>query len=81
MTSTLDDVSQVGIFIFGVAALFLVARKNKWGFVLGLAAQPFWYYTAYYHKQWGLMALNIVYTGTWAYGIYEWFYKDAKATK
>ncbi len=78
---SLDLISQIGIAIFGVAAIILVARKNKWGFVLGLASQPFWILTAYENKQWGIQLLNVIYVFTWAYGIYEWFYKKEKNGK
>ena len=76
---TLDVIAQIGITIFGVSAIILVARKNKWGFVLGLISCPFWFITSYMNRQWGVFALNIVYTGTWIYGIYFWFFK--KETK
>lgn len=69
----IDTIAQIGIAFCGVPALFLVARKNKWGFVFGLSAQPFWYITTYTHKQWWVMALCAVYTGNWAYGAYTWF--------
>ena len=71
----LDIIAQIGITIFGVGAIILVARKNKWGFVLGLISCPFWFITSYENKQWGVFFLNIVYTCTWIYGIYVWFYK------
>jgi nicotinamide riboside transporter PnuC len=76
--SSLDLVAQVGITLFGVSAIILVARKNKWGFVLGLLSCPFWFITSYVNKQWGVFSLNIVYTCTWIYGIYSWFYKKEK---
>jgi nicotinamide riboside transporter PnuC len=72
---TLDLIAQIGITIFGVSAIILVAKKNKWGFVLGLISCPFWFITSYLNKQVGVFFLNIVYTGTWIYGIYNWFYK------
>lgn len=78
MSITVDGVSQVGLTILSVAAIILVARKNKWGFVVGLASEPFWFATSYINKQWGVFLLSIVYSGTWAYGIYQWFYKDEK---
>jgi nicotinamide riboside transporter PnuC len=73
---TLNTISQIGIGIFGVAAIILVARKNKWGFVLGLLSQPFWIITAYENNQWGIQILNIIYVFTWSYGTYKWFLKD-----
>lgn len=72
----LDEIAQIGIAVFGVLAITLVAKKNKWGFVLGLASQPFWIITSYINKQWGVLLLSVVYVASWAYGIYEWFYKN-----
>ncbi len=72
----LDAIAQVGITIFGVSAIILVAKKNKWGFVLGLASQPFWIITSYINKQWGVLLLSVIYVGSWAYGVYEWFLKN-----
>ena len=71
-----EIISQIIIFIFGIAAIILVARKNKWGFVFGLLSQPFWYITSYLHEQWGVFFLSIGYTLSWLYGVYVWFYKD-----
>ncbi|HYH36566.1 MAG TPA: nicotinamide mononucleotide transporter [Candidatus Saccharimonadales bacterium] len=78
MNITVDGVSQVGLIIFGLAAIILIAKKNKWGFVIGLLSEPFFFATSYINKQWGLFILTIAYTFTWVFGIYEWFYKDKK---
>jgi len=50
----LDVISQLGIAVFGILAVILVAKKNKWGFVLGLLSQPFWLITSLINKQWGV---------------------------
>lgn len=73
-----DTISQILIFILGVCSIILISRKNKWGFVLGLLSQPFWFITSFLNKQWGVFFLSLVYTASWVYGIYEWFYKDKK---
>ena len=78
MHLTRDQISQGFIFIFGVGAIILVARKNKWGFVFGALAQPFWFITSYINGQRGVFFLSIVYAFSWIYGIYEWFYKGKK---
>ena len=75
---TLDLISQIGIAVFGIIAIILVAQKNKWGFVFGLISQPFWLISSYINKQWGIFIISIVYAGTWAYGVYKWFYTDEK---
>jgi len=69
-----DFLIQAGILIFGAGAIILVARKNKWGFVLGLFSQPFWFITATTHRQWGVFLVSIIYTFSWIYGIYCWFF-------
>lgn len=74
-----DFISQVVILIFGVSAIVLVAKKNRWGFVLGLLSQPFWFITAFLHQQWGIFLVSLVYSISWIFGIYEWFLKDQKS--
>ncbi|MBD3354895.1 hypothetical protein GF361_02830 [Candidatus Woesearchaeota archaeon] len=74
----LDLISQIGITIFGVSAIVLIAKKNKWGFVVGLISQPFFFITSIINKQWGLFILSILYTFSWLFGIYEWFFKKKK---
>lgn len=73
-----DKISQIGIAIFGISAVILVAKKNKWGFVLGLLSQPFWLITSFINKQWGVFLLSIIYVGSWVLGIYEWFFRNKK---
>ncbi|HLC19894.1 MAG TPA: nicotinamide mononucleotide transporter [Candidatus Nanoarchaeia archaeon] len=73
-----DTISQIAIFVLGVSSIVLVARKNKWGFVLGFLAQPFWFITSFINEQWGVFFVAFVYSGSWLYGIYEWFYKSRK---
>lgn len=72
----LDNIAQVGIGGLGVAAIILISRKNRWGFVFGLASQPFWFATSLINQQWGVFFLSIIYAGSWAYGAYQWFFKD-----
>ncbi len=45
-----EIISQIAIFILGVGAIILVAKKNKWGFVFGLLSQPFWFITSYVNE-------------------------------
>ena len=68
-------VVQSCIFLFGVASIVLLSRKNKWGFVIGLCAQPFWFLNSYMNQEWGIFLVSIAYTISWSYGIYEWFFK------
>ncbi len=74
----LDLISQFAIPILGTLAIILVAKKNKWGFVIGLISQPFWIITSYVNEQWGVFFFSIIITGSWILGIYEWFFKEEK---
>lgn len=71
----MEVISQIFIACFGITSSFLVANKNKWGFVFGLCSQPFWIYTTIAHKQYGMIILTVIYTFNWAYGCYKWFKK------
>lgn len=76
----LDQISQVAITLLGAISIILIAKKNKWGFVTGLISQPFWIATSLINEQWGVFINSILFTGSWLYGIYEWFYKNNKST-
>ena len=77
----LNMIAQAGILVFSVTAIILVAEKNKWGFVFGLISQPFWFISACIYKQWGIFFVSIIYTFSWAYGIYAWFFKHEGVDK
>lgn len=76
----LDIVSQLGIGVFGMTAIFLVGTKGKyrrWAYIVGLAAQPFWFYTTWQNEQWGIFFLCFLYTISWANGVRNhWFKTD-----
>ncbi len=72
----LDVVAQIGVSFFGILAIILISRKNRWGFVFGLMSQPFWFITAFINQQWGVFLLSVIYTCSWLYGIQEWFFKE-----
>ena len=67
---TWDGVAQVAIVLLTTSASLLVSRRNKWGWILGLAGQPFWFITSVSHRQPGVFVVNIICTITWAYGVY-----------
>ena len=72
-TSTwLEFVSQAAIFMGPVGAI-LLGNGSRWGFVLGLATQPFWFYTSFRHRQWGIFIASIFYALGWAIGVYRNF--------
>lgn len=75
-----DYLSQIVIVVLGPLSVFLTARKNGWGFVVGLASQQFWFITTYQHQQWGVMGITVLYCFIWVYGIWNWFVGNAQAS-
>ena len=69
----MEKASQVAIFV-GALSVVALGNGNRWGFVLGLAIQPFWYYTSIRHRQWGMVAASTIYTGGWILGVYKNFF-------
>ncbi len=73
-------IDQVAIFIFGMGGVWLAndPRPNvrKFGCISGLISQPFWFYTAWQHQQWGILAASFLYTFSWGRGFYyQWVKK------
>jgi hypothetical protein len=44
----------------GPVGAILLGNGSRWGFVLGLATQPFWFYTSLRHRQWGIFIASIL---------------------
>lgn len=64
--------SQAMMFV-GALAMVCVGGGNPWGFVVAIAIQPFWYYSAITHRQWGLLGASLIYTFAWVLGLYNNF--------
>lgn len=76
--NTFEIISQFAILIIMALTNYLISRTdkwNKWGFVVGLTGQPFWFYSTWINNQYGMFVLAIWCTYTWSIGIYNRFYK------
>ena len=73
-----DFLAQYGVLLSAVG-FFFTARKSKWGWIIGLCAQPFWYITSIKNGQWGVIANTTVFTLVLFYGAIKWFVDDKKA--
>jgi hypothetical protein len=72
------DFTQIGIAAFGAPAIYLVSRKDhwhRWGYILGLCSMPFWLYSSWHARQWGILALSFWYAYSWGNGIYNYWIK------
>lgn len=77
----MDKAIQVIILVLSASSIWLINRVEKWsrwGFIIGLAAQPFWLYTTAKNDQWGFFILSIFYAYSWSMGIYnKWIKNDS----
>lgn len=62
----------------GCAALYLIGRKDRRGWMLGVAVQALWMTYAVVTHQFGFIVASLVYGATYAKGLLNWN-KDAKA--
>jgi hypothetical protein len=70
--------AQIFILILSGSCAWFVTRKEqwkRWGYIFGLSAQPFWFYSTITHEQWGMVLLCCWYTYCWGQGIYNYWIK------
>lgn len=68
-------VAQIGMALLGSSAVLLLALDIKWGFVVGICAQPFFYINSFTPKfQLGFFIAVNAFTFSWALGIYRAFF-------
>lgn len=78
MTTIEQIIIQTFIVLFSASAVWFVSRKEKWrrwGYILGLCGEPFWFYSLYHTKQWGIMVLCVWYAYSWGQGVYNFWIK------
>src|SRR5690554_3594670 len=72
-------ISQIAIMILGSSAIWLVGRKEKWrrwGYIIGMASQPFWMWSAIDNDQWGILIMSFFYAYSWGQGIWNYWLKQ-----
>ena len=75
---TRNNLIQAAILILSAAAIYLVALpdgdpQRRWGYAIGLAAQPLWLWSSWRARQWGVLVLTCFYTGVWHAGVMRHF--------
>lgn len=74
----METICQILIVVLGIPSIWLLSRLERWrrwGFVIGLVAQPVWFYVTIVNGQWGMCMLTTWYTYSWSMGIYNYFFK------
>jgi hypothetical protein len=77
----IDLISQYGIMVLGPAAVWVVGwggKHRRWGYIIGLVCQPFWFITLYENKQWPVFAVSFLYAFSWANGVYNHWIKPVR---
>ncbi|MGO9370838.1 MAG: hypothetical protein ACLQBD_01920 [Syntrophobacteraceae bacterium] len=77
IVETLDFIAQGWMVLFGCAAIWLLGRREqwrKWGYIAGLLSEPAWFFSGFYHHQWGLILVTCWYTycltqGAWNFWV------------
>lgn len=76
-------IAQIIIGIFGVAAIWLSQdpriERRKFACLVGLVAQPAWFYATWKAEQYGIFGLCFLYTLSWLRGFWQhWIIGAAK---
>lgn len=56
----------------GLAGIILQGRKNRWGWIVGIAAQIVWVTYAAVTKQWGFIPQSAAYGLIYAWNFIQW---------
>ena len=72
MIKMIKLIIQIATGTLGALAIWLVGRKNykisKWGYVVGLISQPFWFITYLLYEQYYLLIPLGLYSWAWYQG-------------
>lgn len=77
-------IDQIALGLLGGSAVLFSQshdkKKRALSPILGLAAQPFWFYSTFVNEQWAIFALSFFYTYAWWKGLQlHWGERIAKA--
>lgn len=69
---------QIAIGLCGIAAVYLSqderVSRRRFACIFGLVSQPFWFIATWKAQQYGIFALCVLYTASWARGfVIHWW--------
>ncbi len=71
-------ICQIGIMLCGASSVWLMSRKERWrrwGYIIGLLAQPFWFVETISKGQYGIALISLWYTYSWGMGVWNYWIK------
>lgn len=73
----INNILQAGLLITSAIAIYLTQQGDQelaaYASIFGLVGQPFWFYTSYKAKQWGVFVLSFFYAYSWGLGFYNYW--------
>jgi len=73
----INHIIQTAIALTAGLAIWLTQQPDqelaRYASIVGLIGQPFWFYTSFKAKQWGIFALTWFYTYAWLVGFYNFW--------
>ena len=78
----MDTITQVGVLLLGVTSIWMCGLRDqrvaRWGFVVGLCSQPFWFYTTIAHEQYFIFVASLLYSASWVNWVRNHFFRGQK---
>lgn len=62
--------------LFGVSAMYMAGKNNKWGWVLGIFSQVLWIAFAIVTYQYGFIIASLLYGSVYAKNFINWNKED-----
>lgn len=84
MPDFLIIIVEIMIFVCGAGSIILLNLNNKYskyGAVIGLIGQPFWFISAVRGESWGIVAASVMYSVSYCVGIYSFWLRKNKQRK
>lgn len=72
-------VCQFAIMLCGASSVWLMSRREhwrRWGYIIGLVAQPFWFIETISKGQYLIALISCWYTYSWAMGVWNYWIKS-----
>ena len=75
----INTIGNVGVCVLGLLAIWFLSHKQKWmrwGYIIGLASEPFWVMTVWGKGQPAILFMCAVYAYCYVRGIWNYWVKD-----
>jgi nicotinamide riboside transporter PnuC len=67
--------------LMGIVAMYLLTRKNRWGYIVGLTKELIWIPYGFATHQYGFVASGIIFAAVFIRGFTLWSQPDPQPEK